>query len=146
MRNYVEDYTLARIQKRLKAIDLLVELKRKTPEYIVHKQIAEYLNTFLIGYFHTIENSNQQGGSSGAIKQGRLKALGAKTGFPDMIVFSSGRTLCLEIKRYGEKARERQIEVHETLAKHGIPTEVVHSIDEVKKALKKHNIPTRESL
>ncbi len=132
-------------------------------EYAVHKQIADYLAVALVGFFNTIENSNRQGGAAGRAKQVILKSLGAKTGIPDIIIhyyrekevhLLSGESvkinipasMYLEVKRQGATARQSQIDLHIELAKWGIPAEVVHDVDEVRAAFKKHNVPTRESV
>lgn len=137
-------------------------LEESISEETVHINIAEYLNRVLIGFYSTIENSNQQGGAAARIKQGKLKKKGAKKGIPDIIIhyfkdlvirlphagitetITIPATLYLEVKRVGEDARPSQVSLHEELAKWKVLVEVVHNIDEVRAALKKHNVPTKE--
>lgn len=122
-----------------------VEIKKATPEYVVHKAIAEYLELVLMppAFFHTTENSNHQGGTSGMIKQMRDRARGVKAGFPDLLIFYAGGVLAVEVKRFGKNATPTQIEMHERLFTNKIPTEVVHDVNEMNLALVKHGVPLK---
>ena len=121
----------------------IVELKKATPEFEVHKSIASYLTVALSppAFFHTTENSNHQGGTAGLIKQAQNKARGVKAGFPDMLIFYPKGVLALEIKRYGKEATPMQLAMHEQLRANGVVVAVVHDVEEVKALLKIHEIP-----
>lgn len=113
----------------------------------MHTQIANWLTANLDGFFQTVENSNRHFGLYAMIQQKKLKARGAKTGFPDVVIWYRGNrwghTLCLEVKAPGENARLDQKDIHRLLLEQGCPTEVVHSVAEVEAALKKYGVPLK---
>lgn len=120
--------------------------KAQVLEDAIHTKIADYLTENLDGFFQTVENSNRHKGWYAAVQQNKLKARGSKTGFPDIVIWYHkhlAHTLCLEVKRPGEHARENQKAIHKLLEAQGCPTEVVHSVADVKEVFKKYNVPMR---
>lgn len=119
-------------------------------EESLHLQIAQLLNLILdpkLTLWTTIENSNQQGGRLGMIKQSKLKHKGVLKGLPDIIIWSEGYidappfTLMLEVKITKGKCTPEQKSLHKLFAAMGIPVFVVRSLKDVKKALEEWNIP-----
>lgn len=124
----------------------VIRKKRQSPEYRIHKQIAEYLGWALTStsYYNTVENSNQQGDRAGYIKQAKNKARGVKKGFPDIHILHEGRGYYLEVKAPGNNATDAQKEEHNKLRAAGGIIGIVYSIDDVRIFLKSNNIPTKE--
>lgn len=119
------------------------------PEAVIHTQISDWLTAVLIPdttYYTTIENSNQQGGKAGRIKQAKNKRRGVKTGFPDILIIYRGRAFFLEVKRYGKAATPRQKEEHAHIEKSGGVVRVVHNIEEVRQFFMEYQIQTRECI
>lgn len=63
--------------------------KKRAEEELIHLDIASFLKNNLQpgALWTTVENSNQQGGSAGLIKQIKLKAKGVRSGWPDIQIF-----------------------------------------------------------
>jgi len=127
---------------------VIKQIKKPSPEYTIHKQIAEYLTYVLtpLSYFTTVENSNHTGGTIGMIKQAQDKAKGVKAGFPDILIIHDGKYYGLEIKRPGAHATDKQIEQHNKIRKAGGAVEIVRSIEDVQLCLATWQILTRDMI
>jgi VRR-NUC domain len=61
----------------------------------------------------------------------KLKAMGARRGWPDFILIPpTGQTCCLELKRLGEGLSEDQAAFQNWCIRHAVPHSVCHSLDE----------------
>lgn len=131
-------------KRRTKIKNTLMEYKGS--EYVLHKQIAEFLTLVLIGgtYFTTVENSNHSGGTLARINQGKDKAKGVKAGFPDILLIHEGQAYTPEIKLPGKHSTKIQKEEQEKIRNAGGKTAEWHSIQEAFTSLKQWNIPVRE--
>lgn len=113
----------------------------KRPEEATHRAIASALAVCLPKpwlYWHT-----PNGGARSKAEGGILKALGTKPGIPDLFVAGEGRVIGLEIKAPKGRLSPAQKDTIGALAEAGIPTVVVHSIDEAVAALKALGVPVR---
>lgn len=72
------------------------------------------------------------------------KAMGAKKGFPDVLVFHPSATIAIEIKREGQYARPEQRAILSQLNDCGIHTSVCRSIDDARETLANAGIQVRE--
>jgi len=120
-------------------------------EEALHIQIASYL-TFVLDkrytLWTTVENSNQQGGKQGIIKQGKLRKKGVLKGFPDIVIFYKSdknfnfQCLMLEVKRpKGGVLSASQKEVHAQVTKIGGDVVVVKSVEDVIEILVECGVP-----
>jgi hypothetical protein len=94
----------------------------------------------------TVENSNQQGGKAGRIKQYILRLKGVKDGWPDIQIFWNDdglHSLMLELKTKSGRLSKNQKEMHRRLEGITIHTVVCRSVEEVRDALITHNVPHR---
>lgn len=95
-----------------------------------------------------MEVSNGRGDHIGMLQQIQLKKEGMRTGWPDIMIFWPGlygtRILQIEVKLPGEKLTPVQEALHKELLEIGIPTKVVHTVEEAYKALHDHNVPIKD--
>lgn len=105
-----------------------------------HGILVDYLR--MKGYtFHHSPNST---GSSPEAKRraNRMKRMGTSPGFPDIVLFTCGKRIAIELKskRKGAKATQEQIDWLMTLSDYGFDCAVCHGADEsiefVEKVLK----------
>jgi len=129
------------------------------PEEALHLLIAQYL-TWIIGppdslnerdlVWTTIENSNQQGGNKGRIKQQLLKEKGALAGWPDIMIIDLSKTvpfiLLMEVKSKRGRIQDHQKELARKLdAYPNVMAKFVRSVDDVKACLEEAEIEHKES-
>lgn len=115
-----------------------------TPEQIVHKAIAAYLEIALVppDWYSTFPS-----GGGGRIRGAILKALGLKVGVPDILLVRLGRAYWLEVKPGKKKAEDHQKTCHLRLALAGCEHPlVVHSIVETHEALVGWGFPLKASI
>ncbi len=84
---------------------------------------------------HFARNEINKSGRSIARELARATRLGAKKGFPDlMVLFPGAVTVFLEVKAPGNYPTPEQREMHARLEGLGFPVAVVRSIDDVRQA------------
>lgn len=84
-----------------------------------------------IGLLHHSPNENLNTDNKiGAMRYNmKMKQLGRKTGFPDIIIFYNGKTLLIELKSEKGKTREAQKSLFFALAKQGHTVHIVRSLE-----------------
>jgi hypothetical protein len=115
-----------------------------TPEQIVHKSIATFLDLALTppDWWTTVPS-----GGGGKVRGAILKSLGLKVGLPDILLIHHGRTYWLEIKPGKLKAKDYQKACHVRLALAGCAMPlVVHDIVETHDALVQWGFPLRANI
>jgi hypothetical protein len=116
-----------------------------TPEQIVHKSIATFLDLAIIppDWWTTFPS-----GGGGKVRGALLKALGLKTGIGDILLIRSttGRAFWLEVKPGKKKAEDYQKAAHVRLALANSPTAVVHDIVETHDALVQWGFPLKANI
>lgn len=139
--------------KKHPRVRALQELSRPSEETI-HTHIARFLAEKVTDddvFWSSIETSNQQGGSRGIVKQGKLKARGVKAGVPDILVtynpmgnYDFNAILWLEVKTPKGTLSLNQKAMHKELRTKGHIVNVVRSVEDVQESLRKHGIPFEE--
>ncbi len=86
--------------------------RRAHPEDKFHKSVAKFLDLALPidACWTTIP-----AGGGGLVRGAKLKAMGYKAGFPDLLVVYRGRLICIELKAKGRKPSKEQLAMHERL-------------------------------
>lgn len=120
---------------------------KRRPEEAIHRAIAEFLRVSLPPpwLFYHVPN----GGARSKAEAGAFKAMGVKAGMPDLIVVGphlacdATKMLALEVKAPKGRLSLAQNDAIAALAKCGIPTRVVRSIDEAEEALRELSVPLR---
>lgn len=70
-------------------------------------------------------------------------AMGAFSGFADLVVMVGRQVLFLEVKTARGRQSEDQLEFQRLVEAMGWPYEIVRSVDDAMDALLRHNVPTR---
>lgn len=120
-----------------------------TPEQLVHKSIAAYLDLALTPPdWWTTFPAQWLPGKWGKIRGGQLKDMGLKRGVPDILLIRyPGAAYWLEVKPYDDEAEDYQKAMHVRLALAGCAMpEVVHDIIETHDALVKWGFPLRAQI
>lgn len=73
----------------------------------------------------------------------RLKRLGLRKGFPDLLVFTPEKIIALEVKAEKGTVSPEQMVMHSNLRMNHVDIAVVRSVDETEKVLKWFGIETR---
>ena len=98
-------------------------------EEAIHRAVVrhlEYRAALGVAWFHV-----PNGGGRSRAEAGVLKAMGTRSGVPDILAFSGGRCFGLELKRdVGGRLSPAQLEMHERLRAAGVEVAVAHGIDE----------------
>ena len=110
------------------------------PEQILHRQIAVFLDVALAGNatWTTIPL-----GGGGKLRGSILKGLGAKQGFPDVMVLDAGRAIFLELKAPKGRVSPAQEACHRALRRAGAPVYIIRSLEEAIAALRQAGVPLR---
>lgn len=111
------------------------------PEEALHRAVALYLDLALgdgATWFHPAN-----GGGRSRAEAGVLKALGVKSGVPDVMIVCAGRVFGIELKTNKGRLSPAQTERHAILRDAGCPVEIARSVDDVDACLRAWNIPTR---
>lgn len=97
-------------------------------EMILHKALIGHLQTRCQPgiWWHHSPNGEQRS----AVAGGKLKAMGAKAGVPDLMFVRGGRVLFLELKRKGGRISPVQRVCHLELIRAGAIVLVAYGIDE----------------
>lgn len=114
------------------------------PEAALHRAVAQYLSLVLpqgCGVFFSTFPS----GGGGRIRGAQLKAMGLKSGVPDLMLIHEGRYYGIELKAgtaLSVAQHERRDEIHQA----GGQVAVARSIDQVKEHLSRWGILPRGSV
>jgi Holliday junction resolvase len=77
---------------------------------------------------------------TGALKRRGFLAFGftrpPQKGFPDILAFKNGHTVCIEVKRSGNRASEEQLRMLKLFAGYGCAVFIVHSAIEVERMIR----------
>ena len=111
-------------------------------EATLQKGIVDWLNNVLIPPAFVMSVANKP---RSKIAGAQEKAMGAKKGFPDLIVFHPERHVAMEVKREGQYARPEQREMLARLNDCGLHTSIVRSIEDARETLERAGIKTREA-
>jgi hypothetical protein len=113
---------------------------RKSPERLLHKAVAAFLDAALPD---TWRWSTFPSGGGGRVRGAQLKAVGLKAGWPDILILSpEGRWYSIELKAQKGRLSEEQ-DKFATWA--GATLQICRSIDQVESALRWWGIPLRAS-
>lgn len=117
-------------------------MSRSQPEFRLQCVVVDYLTracpTLLWTAFPAGEARTEKTG-------GKLKRMGLKPGWPDIIaVKPGGGFLGLELKAEGGRLSPEQKAVLEALEGCGASYAVIRSLDDLKETLAEHGVPTRE--
>jgi hypothetical protein len=128
-----------------KGFQRLLTGKPETEEQL-HLKVAKLFHVIFDDrvIWTTVENSNQQGGKAGRIKQAILKAKGVQAGWPDIQIFwwnGARRMMVIELKSKRGRLQDNQKELHRRLSDMTISVVVCRSIEEVMAALETHEVP-----
>ena len=104
----------------------------------LHKEVADFLAVALRP--PTFWTTFPAGG--GGIVRGRqLKAMGLKSGFPDLLIIHEGKAFGIELKAPGKYLEPHQREMHAALLLAGMPVYTARSKEEITYALETWAIP-----
>ncbi len=122
-------------------------MMRQSPERIVHLAVLDFLRAVLFGnpVIHHSPNELGLSGAAAARQVAKHKHLGMTSGFPDLVAFTFHGPLFFEVKAEGNYPTPAQRAVHADLERMGYRCAVVRSIDDVRVALARWGIPTRET-
>lgn len=108
----------------------------------LHRSVADFLSwTVLPPAVWTTFPAGWTAMNTGAA--GRLKGCGLKAGMPDILVFSNGFTIGIELKTTKGVVSPVQEKTFADLRKAGVPVHIASSVDEVEEYLCMHSIPMR---
>lgn len=119
----------------------MIRPRRKRPEQQLQIGVMKFLDLCLPAdaiAFHV-----PSGGYRTKAEAGIFKAMGVKAGCPDIIIFYSGRTLCIELKADKGSATPAQKVMHAKLHAQGIPVLIAKTLEAVELFLDGHGIPLR---
>lgn len=114
-------------------------------EIQIHKAVAEYLSLALQPptFWTTIGHGPRGGGLGGMMRGKQIKAMGAKAGFPDLIIIHEGKLFGIELKAPKKYPSPEQRAVHKELRNAGCEVFIARSVMEVALALETWAIPLR---
>lgn len=99
----------------------------------LHKEVITFLRRTLPDAAIVHHSPNE---SKGNVQwYAKRRALGTVTGWPDLEVFYSGKSLFLELKTPQGRVSTAQKQVHECLSRAGFTVAVCRSVDDVSNAL-----------
>lgn len=111
------------------------------PEDDLHISVAEWLDWMLLP--PAVWTTFPAGwGKLPKATAGRLKTLGLKPGFPDILIFHDRRCVGIELKA-GSSTSSAQRTMHALLKAAGVNVYVARSIDEVRTVLFAEGLPMR---
>jgi hypothetical protein len=114
-----------------------------SPEYQLHKQVAQYLAVALPDncFFTTIGH-----GGGGRVRGAMLKGLHLVPGVPDILILFTGRAIFLELKTATGRLSESQKAVHNKITLCGHVVTTCRSLDEVIDRLIVFGIPLKDRI
>ena len=112
-------------------------------ELALHNAVASYLHVMLPAnaYFTTFP-----AGGGGRTRGGKLKRMGLKPGFPDLIVFWKSVAILFELKTAKGRLSEAQEQTHMELQRAGVFVYVCRSLADVESVLRNLHVPLRGAL
>lgn len=103
------------------------------PEDKVHIAVTEYVQ---LQYPKAVFYHAPQEGKRTRFEQYKMKKLGAKSGFPDLLILHKGVRLALELKKdKGENPTDNQMEWLKALRENGFTAACAKGFDEAKKII-----------
>jgi hypothetical protein len=116
-------------------------MRRASPEFQLHEQVADYLSVALKppAWWSTFP-----AGGGGAIRGAMLKRVGLKTGVPDILIIVRGKAFWIELKSHRGTLSPEQLLAHPILVTAGCPVATCRTLAEVQLALEGWGVPTRE--
>ncbi|ARO14420.1 hypothetical protein BVG79_01074 [Ketogulonicigenium robustum] len=123
-------------------------MTRQSPERAVHLAVLAYLRAVLFGnpVIHHSPNELGLSGPAAARQVAKHKHLGMTSGFPDLVAFTFHGPLFFEVKADGNYPTPIQKALHADLERLNYRCAVVRSVDDVRAALARWGIPTRETM
>lgn len=120
---------------------------RHTPEADVQRAIVAWLRVVLPPGSLVHHSAHEVGGGSrwAAQRQAIAQGMGVHAGFPDLVVFSAGRVLFLEVKAPRGRLSPAQRDTADQLRDQGFSHAVVTSVDAVRAVLAAEGFATREA-
>lgn len=113
---------------------------RQAPELALHVAVSRFLRQVLPAdaTYTTIPL-----GGGGLVRGQRLKAMGARAGWPDLQVLYAGHVFLIELKSQDGRLSEEQVLTHRRITGAGCPVVIARSLEEVEAALRSWGIPLR---
>jgi len=107
--------------------------RRQGPEATLQKAVLEYLShalptTAFFSFFPL--------GGGGLFHGMRMRQLGARKGFPDLIVLYDGCAYCIELKSNKGVLQDSQRDCHAALQDARVPVQVCRSVADVQRFLR----------
>lgn len=110
-------------------------------EAAIQKSIVAYLERVLAPPALVVHVANNPRSKVAGAMQ---KTMGAKKGFPDLLVFHPKTTVAIEVKKEGQYARPEQRAILAQLNECGIHTAVCRSIEDARETMERAGIQIRE--
>jgi len=110
-------------------------------EAAIQKSIVAYLESVLPYPSLVVHVANNPRSKVAGAMQ---KAMGAKKGFPDLLVFHPKTTVAIEVKKEGQYTRPEQRAILSQLNDCGIHTAVCRSIEDARETMERAGIQIRE--
>lgn len=119
--------------------------KRGTPEADIQRAIVALLRAVLPrgSIVHHAANEIAAGGRAGHARQAILVGMGVHPGFADLVVFSQGKVMFLEVKSSTGRLRVSQEAFRDAVTAQGFGWVLVRSVDDAVGALSAHGFATR---
>lgn len=108
--------------------------KYLTEEDRLHIGLLEYIR---LQYPKALVHHSANEGKRTPFEQFKIKRLGLKKGFPDLIIIFNGRNLALELKTSKGKPSDEQEAWIEVLQAHGWTGQITYGFDEAKEVVDK---------
>ena len=121
-----------------------MKARRKQPEQILQRQIAEFLTLALPtpdAWFTAIP-----AGGGGKVRGAILKGMGYKAGTPDMLVIYKGLPIWLELKSATGTLSMAQKQCLHDLINAGCKWALCRTLDDVERALRRFGVPLRATV
>lgn len=123
----------------------------KHPEHDLHKAVATYLTIVLdplVTFWTSIDHGMHLAGDAKARarKIARMRAVGVKFGFPDVLIIHESRAYLIELKSEDGVLTGNQEEVNTGLSRAGSSPRICRSVDEVEGVLAAWEIPRKGRL
>lgn len=113
-------------------------------ELRLHKSVVQFLDIALpdSAVFLHIPMGERRDAVTGA----KLKAMGAKAGSPDFMIFYMGNAYAVELKRDGGKLSPSQKDMRDRMLRAGVAWATVHRMTALERALREWGIPLKASV
>lgn len=112
------------------------------PEEITHRAIASFLTVALPSDSYWFSVPNQRG-TRKRFEMGILKALGVKSGVPDIVILARGQFIGLEVKAPKGSIQDSQKAASDAIFKAGGLYSVVRSVDDAERFLRSAGVQLR---